>query len=214
MTCNGSGLRETLLSSVATDESAQSSKRKSDLEKWAALLAAGVAQVGAQSTPAGFGTPPEAWHGDVEAMTPDSPGDVSPSAGCENQPQTHAVTNGSGDDLAENQLQVRVQVADVGELALVVERSQDGVKLQISAQDHGILRAMAAEKEALASALAGAGLANASIAFVEMDRVGINLAQQRLNPSTQTRIRREDKNQESLLQQQPRRKSRKLNMVG
>lgn len=214
MTCNGSGLRETLLSSGAPDDAAQSSKRKSDLEKWAALLAVGVAQVGSQSTPAGFGTPPEAWHGDVEAMTPDSPGDAAPSAASENQPQNRVVTSGSSEDLADNQLQVRVQLADVGELALVVERSQDGVKLQISAQDHGILQAMAAEKEALASALAGAGHTIASIAFVEMDRVGINLAQQRLNPSTQTRIRREDKNQESLLQQQPRRKSRKLNMVG
>ena len=108
---------------------------------------------------------------------------------------------------------MRVNVGELGELALVVERSAAGVKIQISAQDSRILDAMAAERETLTAALSGIGQSVTSLAFVAMDRVGINLAQPRMSSSHQARTRPNNKHSDC---EKPhtKRKSRRINVIG
>jgi hypothetical protein len=217
MSCNGSSLQESLLKSLSYDaeEPSSSVKRKTDVEKWAALLATGVAQAQTCATSGGpfVGSPPEAWRSDVELLTPS----VEAANGSELTAHVQALREQTqtprGADDEQNRIQVRVNVGELGELALVVERSATGVKIQISAQDSRILEAMAVEREALTTALSGIGQSVTSLAFVAMDRVGINLAQPRMSFSHPARTQRND-NDSDCETPHEKRKSRRINVVG
>jgi hypothetical protein len=118
----------------------------------------------------------------------------------------------AGSDAEDNRVQVRVSIGELGEIALVVERSADGVRVQISAQDSHVLEMMSREQDALASALAGVGHSITSLAFVAMDRVGINFAQPRTAPLPDKNLR-ESKSaaQQAALEK---RKSRRVDVIG
>ncbi len=217
MSCNGSSLQESLLKSHSCDseESSSSAQRKADVEKWAALLAAGVTQVQSCNTSGGpfLGGPPEAWRGNVESLTP--PNEVARGTELSTQVQAPGeppqASTGNASD--QNRIQVRVNIGDLGELALVVERSAAGVNIQISAQDSSILEAMAAERETLTTALSSIGHSVTSLAFIAMDRLGTNLAQPRVSSSQQTRTQRNAKKGDSQMPQSNR-KPRRLNVTG
>jgi len=212
MSCNGSGLRETLLKShnYEGDDSAGSAKRKEDVEKWAALLAAVAAQ--AQASLVVQGHAPEGWRGNVEVMTPAA--DDGPLVG---QPNEDHRLQGqdpltAGAESEENKLQVRVNIGDLGELALIVERSADGVKVQISAQNGHVLEMLSSEQDALTSALSAVGHSITSLAFVTMDRVGIKLAQPKIGPLPKKPQRAVKSAADGT--PQSKRKSRRLNVIG
>jgi len=212
MSCNGSGLRETLLKDHNYDgeDCAASAKRKADVEKWAALLAAGAAQ--AQANLVVQGHAPEGWRGNDEAMTPTADeGHLQGQAAEARSLQTQTPI-ATGFESGDNKLQVRVNIGELGELALVVERSANGVKVQISAQDSQILEMLSSERAALTSALSAAGHSITSLAFVTMDRVGIKLAQPKVGPLPR-------KPQQAIKgaadgTPQSKRRSRRLNVIG
>lgn len=211
MSCNGSGLREMLLKqrSYESEDSAASSKRKADVEKWALLLAAGAAQ--AQSTAPTLGHVPDGWRGNVEEMTPANGGEghCGTSGPVRDTRRTNSTTATS--DADAGRLQVRVNIGELGELALVLEHSSEGVKIQISAQDRRILEMMALEQDALAAALSGIGDSIASLSFVPMHRIGTKLAQPRVT-SQPSKPKRDD--DDSSQQAGGKRKSRGLNVIG
>jgi hypothetical protein len=212
MSCNGSGLRETLLNNhnFQGEDSAASGKRKEDVEKWAALLAAGAAQ--AQANLVVQGNAPAGWRHNVEAMTPIA--DQGTGVGQPNeerylQPQNPVTT---GNESAEHTLQVRVNIGELGELALIVERAADGVKVQISAQDGHVLEMLSSERDALTSALSAVGHSITSLAFVTMDRVGIKLAQPKVGPLPKKPQRAIKSAADGT--PQSKRRSRRLNVIG
>jgi ribosomal protein L18 len=212
MSCDGSGLRETLLRAHSYDgeDATASAKRKADVEKWAALLATAATQ--AQSTTASVGLAPDGWRGDVEAMTPTALEHGSSATTAETRTAAGPAAAMNGTESEDNRVQVRVTIGELGEVALVVERSADGVRVQISAQDNRVLEMMSREQEALTSALAGVGQSITSLAFVAMDRVGINFAQPR-SASLSDKTPRESK---STTQQaaHEKRKSRRVDVIG
>ncbi len=212
MTCNGSGLRETSLKDrvLEAEDSASSARRKSDVEKWAALLAASAMQ--AQSAVTTLGHVPEGWRGDVEGMTPVEGNDARATATGQSQSVQGPPFDGAETSADGERVQVRVSIGELGELALVLERSTEGVKVQISAQDRGILAMMASEQDALTAALSGVGHCITSLSFVPMDRVGIKLAQPRV-ASQSTRLPG-DTSHAANQTAQARRKSRGLNVIG
>jgi len=212
MSCNGSGLRETLLKNhnYQGEDSAASGKRKEDVEKWAALLAAGAAQ--AQASLVVQGHAPEGWRGNVEAMTL-----VAQEGSVVGQPdEDHRLQAQkpitAGAESGENKLQVRVNIGELGELALIVERSADGVKVQISAQDSHVLEMLSSEQDALTSALSAVGHSITSLAFVTMDRVGIKLAQPKIGPLSKKPQRAIKGAADGTAQSK--RRSRRLNVIG
>ena len=213
MSCDGSSLHESRLTAPLreADDSVSAKKRKADVEKWAAMLAAGVVQVQTCETLGpSTGTPPEAWRGDVEPLTPRG---VAASSAVQANAAGEANPVATNTDAEQTRLQVRVNIGELGELALVVERSAAGVNIQISAQDSSILEAMSAERQTLADALAGIGQSVNSLAFVTMDRVGINLAQPKLSSTQHARLQKNDKHH-GYDAPQTKRRSRRINMIG
>jgi hypothetical protein len=214
MSCNGSGLRELLKDRpYEGEDSAASAKRKADVEKWAALLAAGATQ--AQSNASSLGRAPDGWRSDVEELTPANLETRDPDALTPTQSArgpSPAATAAGADDPTPERLQVRVSIGELGELALILERSTEGVKIQISAQDHRILEMMAQEQDSLAAALSGIGNSIASLSFVPMDRVGIKLAQPRV--ASQTSKPQNDDSGSAQQATRSKRKSRGLNVIG
>ena len=212
MSCNGSGLGETLLKNhiFQGEDSAALGKRKEDVEKWAALLAAGAAQ--AQASLVVPGHAPEGWRGNVEAMTPVADKEpLTEQVNGDNRLQVQKPIT-TGTELGENKLQVRVNIGELGELALIVERSADGVKVQISAQDSHVLEALSSEQDALTSALSAVGHTITSLAFVTMDRIGIKLAQPKIGPLPKKPQRAIKRAADGTAQSK--RRSRRLNVIG
>jgi hypothetical protein len=210
MSCNGSGLRGTLVNDRAHDgdDTAASARRKADAEKWAALLAAGAAR--ALDNASSLGNAPDGWRGNVEGMTPANAGDPRSNGSTETQKALDARPVAAAGEAESEKLQVRVSIGELGELALVLERSGEGVKIQISAQDRRILETMALEREALTTALSGVGRSIVSLSFVPMDRVGTKLAQTRI-ASQASKFQRDDGDS---AQQTTRRKRRGVNVIG
>ena len=217
MSCNGSSLQESLLKSRSYDaeEASSSAQRKADVEKWSLLLATGITQVQMCATSGGpfLGSPPEAWRSDVEPLTPSAEAGQGSELTTLVQALREQPQPATSADVDQNRIQVRVNVGELGELALVVERSAAGVNIQISAQDSRILDAMAAERETLTAALSGIGQSVTSLAFVAMDRVGINLAQPRMSSSHQARTQGNDKDSDCETRH-TKRKSRRINVIG
>jgi hypothetical protein len=207
MSSNGSGLRETLLKNhhYEDEDSGASAKRKADVEKWAAMLAAGAAQ--AQPRLTSLGHAPDGWRGTVAAMTPASDnGHGADSAAEARGPLAHeAIATGAASE--DGKLQVRVNIGELGELALVVERLADGVKVQISAQDSHVLEMLSLEQDALAAALSDVGHSVTSLSFVKMDRFGIKLAP---IPRRPQRAGKNAEDEPALTN----RKSRRVNVIG
>lgn len=212
MSCNGSGLRETLLKNhdYQGEDSAASGKRKEDVEKWAALLAAGAVQ--AQASLVLQGHAPEGWQGNVEGMTPiTDQGSVVGQPNEDHHLQAQRPIT-AGAEAEQNKLQVRVNIRELGELALILERSADGVKVQISAQNGDVLEMLSSERDALTSALSAVGHSITSLDFVTMDRVGIKLAQPKVGPPPK-KLQRAIKSAADGTAQSKRR-SRRLNVIG
>jgi hypothetical protein len=215
MSCDSAGLPSTNASMASCDSASNETKPDSkDLEKWAELLAAYAAQAtqSAQPVPLPVVTP-EAWRGDVDALTPEASRSEASQAVQELLGQ--AVRTGSGPD-GENELnriQVRLNAGDLGELSLVVERSLDGLRVQIGAENNEVLSAIAKQSVAMAQSLASAGQSVTSLSFVSMDGLGINLARAKEGSGNRARDEASTNTDDESIDQR-RRKSRPLDVLG
>jgi len=170
--------------SAATDNFSQK-----DLERWASAVAGCLVQPVAPTAPSGLlGGTPEAWRPSVGALTPGSSDAAIPPdlAG-----ETAANTAGDGkvrpDGPGSDRLQVRLDAGHLGEIAVVVEKDQGGVRLLITAKNAQAVRAISAERQALQQALQSTGQPVQSLCVVQMDVPGTDLAELRSSPGRSAR---------------------------
>ncbi len=215
MACDSAGLPSTNVGMPSCEgASNETTPGQKDQEKWAALLAGYAAQATqpAQPTPLPSLTP-EAWRGDVDALTPDAARSEASQAARELLGQAIGTGSSSDGENELNRIQVRLNAGELGELSLVVERSLDGLRVQIGAENSEVLTAMAKQGVAMAQSLASAGQSVTSITFVPMNGVGINLA--RAKEGSGNRARSEaSMNEDDKSIEQRRRKNRPLDVLG
>ena len=118
---------------------------------------------------------------------------------------------GTGEAKPVERVVVNVQTSDLGELSLIVERTEAGVRVVVGVGDAHALGQMLPEREALMRQLVGSGLDVDSIQIVSQSEVGTVLAPRRFVG----RIRNSDAQaQASKDEERRRRGSRKLNLIG
>jgi len=215
MSCDSAGLPNTNVSvSLCETRPKETTPSQRDLEKWAELVAACAAQVTLPVQPPTISTfTPEPWRADVETLTPGMGRSEASQTAQEALGQiiSNNATSGSENEL--DRIQVRLNAGELGELSLVVERSLTGLRVQISAENSGVLTAIANQSAAMTQSLASAGQAVTSLTFVSMDGVGINLARTKEASSNRARGEAAMKIDESSIDER-RRKNRQLDVLG
>jgi hypothetical protein len=154
--------------------------------------------------PKGAAEPPGGWRQSDGVLTPTNASDSAYGA--------TAAAEGDAEAEANQRIVLRVQTRDLGEVSLVLDRSEGAVRVVIGVQDASTIERMMPERDALARQLQGSGLTIQSIQFVRQSEVGTVLAQ---SPSvgrarmfaSQRQAATEDPNVR-------RRGSRKLNLIG
>ncbi len=215
MTCDSAGLPHTKLAlSVCDSESDRATTSKLELEKWAALIASTVAPMPhvPPIVPA-IRAMPEAWRTDVEALTPDAGQSDGTLLARETAELSARAGSTSGDESELNRVQVRLNAGELGELSLVVERSVSGLRIQIGAENGGVLSSLVRNSDAMAQALSNIGQPVTSLTFITMDGVGINLAPSRMVPGNKARTD-ETKSSDDPSRAHARRKGRRINVLG
>jgi hypothetical protein len=151
---------------------------QSQLDAWAATLASTLAQ---QMPPPRAIPPPattEAWRPSVGALTPGSEATLGGS-----NPTPTGAAPGSADDSEQTPSTERVhlstQIADLGEVNLVVDRTNGGVRVLIGVEDARAAMLIDPERLRLQGALLAAGVGVESIRVVQVDRRGTLLASAR-----------------------------------
>lgn len=137
-------------------------------EEWAAVLSSATGFVPA-ARPRSFGEtePATAWHPRDGVLTPGAP-DQAGRAG-ENEPIA-----------ATNRVALRVDAADLGELAIAIDRMDSGVRVTIEARDDRAVRALEPERLRILDVLTSTGVRVDSVTVVRSGTVpsaGIPLAQ-------------------------------------
>ena len=152
---------------------------QSQLDAWAATLASTLAQ---QMPPPRAIPPPatttEAWRPSVGALTPGSEATLGGS-----NPAPARAAPGSAADSEQTPSTERVhlstQIADLGEVNLVVDRTNGGVRVLIGVEDARAAMLIDPERLRLQGALLAAGVGVESIRVVQVDRRGTLLASTR-----------------------------------
>jgi hypothetical protein len=105
--------------------------------------------------------PPVSWQGGVGALTQGVgvPGE------------------GGGETQLNEQLVMKLDAGDLGELSFALDRSSDGIRVIIGADGRNAQSALGAERETLLAALRRAGLPTHSVTVVPSERLGTVLAQ-------------------------------------
>jgi hypothetical protein len=216
MSCDSTGLPNSKLSTTLREiESSRPNITKSDLEKWAELIALSAAQnQNAAPIVLGVAATPEAWRTDVEALTPNAGQSEANLLAKEIAGFSVGGTCAPSDESELDRIQVRLNAGDLGELSLVIERSVSGLRVRIGAEDSGVLAAIARNGDSLTQALSSIGQPVTSLTFVPMDGVGINLAPSRMVPSNKTGFKETDGKNDETDKQQARRKTRRLDVLG
>ena len=146
---------------------------------------------------------PGGWRAGDGALTPQASATPS-AAGIEDG-------EGAGEAKSAERIVVNVQTSDSGELSLVVERTDAGVRVVVGVGDAQAMSQMLPEREALLRQLVGSGLSVDSIQIVRQSEVGTVLAPPRLVG----RIRSSGASEQVSKEEERRRRgSRKLNLIG
>jgi hypothetical protein len=149
---------------------------QAEVERWSALLCDMLA---GKSTPLPIPLDvpgsPDTWRRGVGQMTPVRPGFGQPGFG---QP-CDATGNADGDDATSEpgRVQMRVDSEELGEVAIIVERREGGLRVVIGSADAKALALFGAERETLMQALATVGLAVETVQVVQLQPIGTVLAQ-------------------------------------
>jgi|WetSurMetagenome_2_1015567.scaffolds.fasta_scaffold322949_2 hypothetical protein len=149
---------------------------QAEVERWSAMLCDMLA---GKSTslpiPMGDAGSPDTWRRGVGQMTPVRPGFGQPGIG---QPCDAAGDADGSDGTNEpGRVQMRVESEQLGEVAIVVERRETGLRVLIGSADAKALALFGAERETLMQALATVGLAVETVRVVQLQPIGTVLAQ-------------------------------------
>ncbi len=194
---SGVGARADALSSRAREEEIRATKEQ--VERWAQAF---VPHVGA---PKAAPQPPGDWRGSDGAMTPRT----AQPAVTNNSTALGAEANSDG---SSERLVVSVQAGDLGELSLVLDRSEQGVRVVIGVQNGAAAGLLVPEREALVRHLLGAGVTLQSVQIVNQSEVGTVLAPPRFIAKTKAFATPAEAEQTD--GKARRRDTRKLNLIG
>jgi hypothetical protein len=194
----GVGARPEGLEGSARELEQRSTKKQA--ERWARAL---LPHVSTQLPPP---VPPEGWR--------TSDGGLTPKVPVADAPLGLAADLGGEGDQAPGRIVVSVKSSDLGELSLVLDRSEAGLRVVIGIEDSASQNAMQPERDALVRQLQLSGLRVDSVQIVKQSEVGTLLAPPRANigrarvsdGSTATPREAEAKGR--------RRASRKLDVIG
>ncbi|HET9934265.1 MAG TPA: flagellar hook-length control protein FliK [Polyangiaceae bacterium] len=154
--------------------------------------------------PKGAAEPPGGWRG--------SDGVLTPTGASEAAFQATAGAEGDAEPEANQRIVLRVQTRDLGEVSLVLDRSEGAVRVVVGVQDASTVERMLPERDALARQLQGSGLTIQSIQFVRQSEVGTVLAQSTSVGRARTfATQRQPATEDEKVR---RRGSRKLNLIG
>lgn len=214
---NGSELSKTSLGDAAAlftkDDSALDQR---ELERWASAIAGCLHQT-VPTSAAQLGLPAPStqhevtagWRPCVEAMTPYE----MSSSGAVSAPLGRIAAPSSGvEDL--QRIQVRVRTEEFGEIALVVERVEAGLRVLLGAQDPHTVSALMRESEAVRRVLESGGQSVGFIKIVRMTELGTDLAQPKLAPSNRTRGNQESVEPDSNLDERKKRTTKRIDLIG
>src|SRR5512147_2716609 len=144
---NGNELSKTSLHEAALPTREAPSDERKELERWASAIA-GCLQpaVPVRPLPIGLGTAepdqsvPSGWRPSVDPLTPRGVAAGDPNAAT---PRRDSVGQLSGDD--QQRIQVRVKTEEFGEIAVVVERVEAGLRVLLGAVDERAITALSLE---------------------------------------------------------------------
>lgn len=170
-------------------------------ERFAQALLPYVATPQATPTPALL---PGAWRGSDGVLTPPA----QPLAAADGAAET---SNGSG-DAPNERVVVSVKSADLGDLSLVLDRSESGVRVVIGVTDARAAELMVPEREALLERLVGQGVRVTSVQIVGQRELGTLLAPRRSIGGTRVAGPHEPSGSDGATVR--RRGSRKLDVIG
>jgi hypothetical protein len=219
---NGSGLSKTSLKDGQLFSNEDQTKRdEKELERFAATIAGCLQQtVGIEPSALGFLAPeptpmvPADWRPSVEPLTPGCATGTGCGTGAECA--ASAVAEDPRATLQPNEterIQVRVRSEEFGEIALVVERADAGLRVVLSAEDPGAIATLRAESRAVRQALEADGQCIGSLEIVRMDGLGTNLAQAKSSSSNRAR-RLQESAEPGETPNQRRKKSKRLDLIG
>jgi hypothetical protein len=185
-----------------------------ELSEWAALIS-GCLQTAPGTPPPGIGlgaaetaeSVPAGWRPSVEDMTPEKgafAGAVEAGAG-------HFACEGKEGE-APQRIQIRVNTKEFGEVALIIERAEQGLRILLGAVDGRIVSALRQEALAVRRALESGGQSVGSLEVVRMNEVGTVLAQNKLAPGNRARRFREQA--DTATPSDRKKKQRRINLVG
>jgi len=179
-------------------------------ERWASLVGA---QLSAHTLlPRNAVAEPEAgaWHPGAGDLTLGSGGALTGSEAVESA----AASGPQGSEADENRMIVRVDGGDLGEVALLVDRTAGAIRVTISASDAGAEAALGLERASLTRALESQGITVDSVNIVRANNFGTVLAPQRSSAMQRTRETKAGEAESKDDEQTRRRLARKLNLIG
>jgi len=145
-------------------------ERKDDrsAEQWAAVLAGSLLVRPSAPQAPGLDLTAAPWQGGDTDLTPAASrvGTAAPAAETDAEPT-----------IRSERVALRVDAADLGELGILVDRGEYGVRVEISAPNERARCALEPERARLLSVLAGNGLRVDSVTIVRAGEAGTALAQ-------------------------------------
>jgi hypothetical protein len=201
------------LSAANTTE--EHSSDDEELERWASVVAGCLLhpQVQPPPPPVGFEfgaapAAPEGWRQSVGVLTQD------PRALGEVIAENPVSPSGTGfGTSAIERIQVRVNTKEFGEVSLVIERAEQGLRILLGAVDGRVVSALRNEANAVRRALESGGQSVGSLEIVRMNELGTVLAQTKVAPSNRLRRLKEAADAAS----NPtagKKKTRRINLIG
>jgi hypothetical protein len=194
-------------SNLSTAESVAAAReerrRAEEVSRWATVVSAAVVSQQRLGVGTGEDGAPANWRQDVGAMTASIDGDSAERPGQFGSRVLGGVSDATGgDSSADSYLQLRVDAGDLGEVALVVERQEGGLRLTVGAASEEAFARFSMEIGAMREALGARGLAVTTLQLVRMDGLGTVPALGRpvgssRPPSEQEAARRHGANQKS-----------------
>lgn len=193
----------------AAEESRPTRTPQGQLDVWAATLASTLAQQMPPPRPLALPTAAtEPWRPTVGALTPGSDPTLSGS------PAGAYPTGAGGADGTPNAERVHLSthVAELGEISVMVDRSEAGVRVVIGVEDARAATLIDPERVRLQGALAAAGVGVDSIRVVQLDRRGTLLASSKASVSRTPHQHSDHVVDDIDAKKRPR--GRKVNLVG
>ncbi len=191
------------------------SQDRRELERWASAIAGCLQQAVPLPPPTlGFGSSessqqvPAGWRPSVDLMTPVAGGTSGGFATTVQAPGSGACAT------AESQrIQVRVKTEEFGEIAVVVERVEAGLRVLLGAANAKAVAALTRDSQAVRRALESDGQSVGTLEIVRMNGLGTDLALTKLAPSNRARRPQESAESDTRLGHR-KKKTKRLDVTG